>query len=170
MVAIGATPVDNSSERTFWSYLGFAIFWAVSLASALPFFGPVLPLGLRIAFSVAFVVIGVSVALLVDKFKVAFFVRTTDRGPFDWYTIAHGMAGVMLGAWFLPLWWVLVITIAWEIFEATVPGWGKYEPFLNRVIDVTVAAFGWLIVTGVTGLATGGSLPLLLAPGSLVTQ
>lgn len=154
----------NTSERTWFSWLGIVLFVGLAGASSILFFGTQLPLGWRIAFAALFAGVTGTVAILADVVGV---LRNTDRGPFDWYTLAHGSAGLAFGAWFLPLWWVVVITIAWEVFEATVPGWGMHEPFLNRVIDVTVAVFGWFLVAGVGALLTQGQLPFLISAGSI---
>ena len=159
--------VANTSERTWVSWVGIIVFVAAALALGIFFFGTQLPLWVRIAFAVFFAAVTVTIAILSD---VAHVLPSTDRGPFDWYTIAHGSAGLVFGAWFLPLWWVLVITIAWEMFEASVPGWGMHEPFLNRVIDVTVAVFGWFLVAGLGALITHGQLPFLISAGSLACQ
>jgi hypothetical protein len=161
----GATA--NTNERTFISWLAIIIFIVLAGATAVLFHGTQLSVGWRAAFVVIFGVATVTIALLAD---VAHVLPDTDRGPFDWYTIAHFSAGLAFGAWFLPLWWVLVVTIAWEVFEATVPGWGLHEPFVNRVMDITVAVCGWFLVAGCGALLTHGQLPFLISPGSVIAS
>ena len=157
----------NTSERTWVSWLGIVLFVAGALPLGIFFAGTQLPLGVRLGITIAFAVITGTIALLADVAKV---LPDVDRGPVDWYTIAHCSAGLAFGAWFLPLWWVLMITIAWEMFEASVPGWGMHESIWNRIMDVTVAVFGWFMVAGLGALITHGHLPFLISKGSLACK
>jgi hypothetical protein len=72
-----------------------------------------------------------------------------DSTAFDLWTIPHAWAGVVFGTWVIPLPLVLALTIAWEFFEHGVKGFGDKEILSNRVVDVAVAIFMWIIVTGV---------------------
>jgi hypothetical protein len=92
-----------------------------------------------------------------------------DASPFDLWTIAHTIAGLVMGAWGVPGPLVLVFTIAWEIFEWQVPGFGEGEIPLNRVVDVAVACVGWFVVAGLIAGITGHEMPWLLpAQDSLI--
>jgi hypothetical protein len=91
-----------------------------------------------------------------------------DSTPFDYWTIAHTMAGVVMGAWSIPFPLVVIFTIAWEIFEYVVPGFGDTEIFSNRVVDIAVAWAGWIIVAGAVALSTHASMPWLLPGHSVV--
>jgi len=65
-----------------------------------------------------------------------------ERRYVDLWSITHfasGSLGFLLGLG-LPL--VLVVAIAWELFELAV---GVYEYPTNRVIDVALAVAGWLL-------------------------
>src|SRR5262249_12458615 len=64
-----------------------------------------------------------------------------DSSAFDLWTVAHTMAGLVMGASGTPFPLVVIFTIAWEIFEFLVPGFGDTEIFSNRVVDIGV---GWV--------------------------
>lgn len=92
-----------------------------------------------------------------------------DSSAFDLWTIAHTMAGLVMGAWSIPFPLVVVFTIAWEIFEWQVPGFGETEITSNRIVDIAVAWVGWIIVAGIIALSTQTPMPWLLpATTSLV--
>ncbi len=81
----------------------------------------------------------------------------------DRWTIVHTGAGVVFGAWYLPVWAVLLFTLFWEFFELHVKGFGDREIIQNRVVDVAVALFGWWLVVSVVMATTvpGAHFPLL---------
>lgn len=85
-----------------------------------------------------------------------------DNTAFDLWTIAHTTVGLVMGAWGVPFPLVVVFTIAWEIFEWQVPGFGDTEIFSNRVVDIAVAWVGWIIVAGLIALITQIEMPWLL--------
>lgn len=84
-----------------------------------------------------------------------------DHIPFDRWTWVHATAGALFGLWSVPLLLVAIITVAWEFFEAYVPGFGEKEILLNRVVDVAVAWIGWLLLALAIGLLEGSELPVL---------
>jgi hypothetical protein len=85
-----------------------------------------------------------------------------DKGIFDRWSIAHSGAGIVFGLWYLPLSYVIVATILWEVIEAVTKGIGDGEDFLNRVSDVSVAILGWAVVVIPVALASHAAFPLLL--------
>ncbi len=84
-----------------------------------------------------------------------------DKNPFDLWTISHTGAGVVFGVWYLPLLFVLILTIAWEFYEYFFVGFGDKESFINRVTDVGVALAGWLVVVLIAMAVTGASFPFI---------
>ncbi|MFN8530684.1 MAG: hypothetical protein U0670_18925 [Anaerolineae bacterium] len=82
-----------------------------------------------------------------------------DATPFDYWTIAHTWAGVVFGIFGIPWWLVAVLTIAWEIFEWAVPGFGETETFANRVVDIAVAWVAWILVAGGVALVSQTDMP-----------
>jgi hypothetical protein len=105
--------------------------------------------------------------VVIVSFGIHDFVIGSDSGgakddkPFDYWTIAHGGAGLVFGLWYMPLVFVLLLTICWEIFEWLVPGFGEKEVFLNRAVDVGIAVVLWFLVVIVAMLTTGAPFPLV---------
>ena len=87
----------------------------------------------------------------------------TDKTAVDLWTIAHTMAGVVMGAWAVLAPLVVIFTIAWEIFEKLVPGFGDQEILANRVVDVLGAWAGWFVVAAIIAAATQTPLPWTIA-------
>jgi len=85
-----------------------------------------------------------------------------DTIAVDLWTIAHTMAGVVLGAWGIPLPLVVIFTIGWEFFERYGHGIGNDESLDNRLVDVAVAWIGWIVFVGITTAGTGTEIPWLL--------
>lgn len=83
-----------------------------------------------------------------------------DSTAFDRWTIVHAAAGVVFGVWFIPLFYVLIVIIVWECFEFSVAGFGDQEVILNRVVDVSVAAVGWLLVVFIAIAVTHAPFPV----------
>ena len=160
---------EDPNPRNWKSWVGFAAFVLPVGGWAVLFVGEQVHIAGRVVLTILFLAALITVGVG-DWKKVPFFVNSTDRGAFDWWTVVHFLAGVTFGAFFLPLWWVLAVVLAWELFEAAVPGWGLNEPFVGRVVDVAVALLGWLIVTGVTALVIRGQLPLIMTPGSIACE
>jgi len=71
------------------------------------------------------------------------------------WTPIHTFAGVVLGLWLTPLVVVMVLTLGWELFEISVPGFGDEEINSNRLSDVGVAWLGWLVGVLVAGVGHG---------------
>ena len=141
--------------RAWWSWGSLGLVIAAVAIGVIFMHGNQLSSGWRWGVTIGFAVITITIALLNDVAKV---LPETDRGAVDYYTLAHFSAGLAFGAWFMPLWFVVVVTVGWEFYEKYVPGWGENEPFVNRAVDVGVALIGWLIVTGI---ASHGHPPLL---------
>lgn len=70
------------------------------------------------------------------------------------------MAGVVMGAWGIPLPLVVIFTIGWEFFEKYGGGIGSNESLDNRIVDVVVALIGWIVFAGITTQSIG--IPWLL--------
>jgi hypothetical protein len=83
-----------------------------------------------------------------------------DTIAVDLWTIAHTMAGVVMGAWGIPLPLVVLFTIGWEFFEKYGGGIGSDESLDNRIVDVVVALIGWIVLAGITTQSIG--MPWLL--------
>lgn len=82
-----------------------------------------------------------------------------DATPFDYWTIPHTWAGVVFGIWGVPLWLVFILTIAWELFEAKVAGFGETETTGNSVVDIAVAVVAWILVAGAVALIAHTPMP-----------
>ena len=91
-----------------------------------------------------------------------------DHTAFDRWSIVHTSAGVVMGLFSIPFLLVLVLTVAWEIFEIVAPGFGEDEVPLNRLTDILVAWAGWLVFAGLIAIATHTGLPFLPASDSLI--
>jgi hypothetical protein len=85
-----------------------------------------------------------------------------DHSAVDLWTIAHTMAGVVMGAWALPFPLVIIYTVAWEFFEKYTRGIGDEERLDNRIVDVVVAVMGWIAFAGITTAGTTTDIPWLL--------
>lgn len=91
-----------------------------------------------------------------------------DTVAVDLWTIAHTMAGVVLGAWGIPFVLVFIFTIGWEFFERFGGGIGSDESLDNRIVDVVAAWMGWITFAGITTAGTGEGLPWLPVIHSLL--
>jgi len=164
--SVGERPVAEDDGPTAGGIAGAVAFWVVAIGIALLttslFNQPAWVWAVRVITMVAGV--GVAIFLIVREKARAGQGLPPDRdsSAFDLWTIAHTIAGLVMGAWALPGLLVLVYTIAWEVFEFEVPGFGDKEIMLNRVVDVAVACVGWLVVAGFIALATGQQMPWLL--------
>lgn len=159
----------NKNDRTWKSWVGIVLFVLGAGLLGVFFHGDHLSNFWR-WLSVGVFVLATAVAIVfTEVIKLG---DSTDRKPFDLYSLAHASAGLVFGAWFLPFWWVLTITIAWEMFEASVPGWGLREPFYNRATDVGLAVACWFLVTGLGAALTDppGEIPWLMSTGSLACK
>ena len=83
-----------------------------------------------------------------------------DTTAVDYWTIGHGMTGVVLGAWGTPGLLVLILTVGWEIVEKA--GFSPDEVPSNLVVDVLIALFFWFVVAFIIGQATGLGMPPIL--------
>ena len=156
---------DVKSVPTTGGIIGAAAFWVVAIAIAaltVWWAAPAYVWVLRILSIVAGV--GVAVGLIIRENSRESHGLPVDRDStaFDLWTIAHFLAGVVMGAWGIPFVLVAVYTIAWEIFEWQVPGFGDAEIFTNRLVDIAVAWIGWLLLALVVTAGTSQGLPWLV--------
>jgi hypothetical protein len=84
-----------------------------------------------------------------------------DATAFDLWTIAHTLAGMVMGAWGIPCPLLVIYTVGWEAFEWRVPGFGDAEIVANRIVDVGVAWVAWLVTAAWLSAATGVRIPWL---------
>jgi hypothetical protein len=121
---------------------------ALVAGSALFYFtyGLVVRPPLRWTVSVLWVVLTLALGLYDYAFPTMGSGKNIDTTPFDRWTVAHAGAGLAFGVWYLPLWVAVVLTVAWEIFEMKVVGFGDKESLFNRAVDVGIALFGWLLI------------------------
>lgn len=115
--------------------------------------------------ALAFVIwIGMGIALVLRERRITARGGALDRDTtaFDLWTIPHTWAGVVFGLWGVPFTLVVLLTIAWEIFEWQVPGFGETESLGNRVVDIAVAWGAWILVAGGVALVTDTPMPWLL--------
>lgn len=83
-----------------------------------------------------------------------------DTKFYDYWTIGHGMTGVVFGAWGTPGLLVLILTIGWEIVEKA--GFSPDEVFSNLVVDVLIALVLWFATAFILSQATGLEMPPIL--------
>jgi hypothetical protein len=145
--------------------IGAIVFWVVAIVLVLvsvPLSNiPTWVWVLRIALPIIGVGIAVGLILRERYRKSQGLPEDRDDRAFDLWTIAHTTAGLVMGAWTVAFLLVATYTIAWEIFEITVKGFGDKEIPANRVVDIAVAWIGWFVVAGVIALATNTGLPWL---------
>jgi hypothetical protein len=84
-----------------------------------------------------------------------------DVKPLDRWTVSHTGAGLVLGVWFVPLVWLVLLVVAWEAFEFFVPGFGETEILANRGVDILVAVIGWFVVVLISMAITGAPFPFI---------
>jgi hypothetical protein len=140
----------------------FVVVLAAILGLILVTHGSVVSLGLRWAVTGVYIV--ATVILGIRDFGSDSGSDDRDATPFDRWTSIHAGAGVVFGVWYVPLVFVLLITIGWEVFEKLAPGFGDTEVILNRAVDVGSAVVVWLIVVGLVILIAGAPFPLLSSP------
>ena len=68
-----------------------------------------------------------------------------DRTAVDRWSLVHHVAGVVMGLFGVPLPFVILLTVVWELFEMSVAGFGDEEINANRITDITLALGGWFI-------------------------
>jgi hypothetical protein len=128
-----AVPTDQERKRLFLVLtvvtLASAVALLVTRAHPLVGFGVLAAIGLPwIAFSIY---------LRLNRDGVG------SEGRFvDWWTVPHGIGGLLLGVFDIGLVWVVALVVWWECCEAASR---VYEHFTNRVSDVVVALVGWTI-------------------------
>jgi hypothetical protein len=79
-----------------------------------------------------------------------------------WWTPIHFLTGFTLGIWLVPFVLAAILTVAWELFEISVPGFGDEEITGNRLFDILFGWVGWLIAAVIIiSNVEGVSLPLV---------
>jgi hypothetical protein len=141
--------------RKTYLILVFHLTWSIGII--LMTHSSVVSLWLRWAITGVFIVLAL-VFGIIDK--VTKDDGTRDATPFDKWTIVHTLAGVVFGAWYVPIIYVLILVFLWECFEFSVTGFGETEVILNRVVDMGVAVAGWLAVVFVVMAVEGSPFPL----------
>ncbi len=155
-----------AASPSIGAYIGLVAFWLVAIFLSFV----TAPLedqpGLVWVIRVLFLIAGAGEVLAIRSHEKLLEGRGAaldrDNKAFDWWTIAHTTAGLIMGAWGVPFPMVIVFTIGWEIFEKYVPGFGDTEIFSNRVVDIAVAWVGWIIVAGMIALTSQTDMPWLL--------
>lgn len=85
-----------------------------------------------------------------------------DRQLADpWWTTIHTLTGVVLGFWLTPFVVTVAATLAWEVLEISVPGFGDEEVNGNRLVDNLVAWAGWLVVVVLSAVVSGLPIPFI---------
>ena len=124
---------DDGKKIPWYSYviLVFHLTWSIGII--LMTHSSVVSLWLRWAITGVFIVLAL-VFGIIDK--VTKDDGTRDATPFDKWTIVHTLAGVVFGAWYVPIIYVLILVFFWECFEFSVTGFGETEVILNRAVDM----------------------------------
>ncbi len=78
-----------------------------------------------------------------------------------WWTTLHTLTGVMLGLWMTPFLVLVPLTLAWEVQEISVPGFGDEEINGNRLVDIAVAWLGWMLAAGIAASISDVGAPFL---------
>lgn len=147
-----------SSKIPLSSAIGFIVVLAVIVVAIVLTHGSVVALGPR--WIVTGPWIAVTLALGIRDLVMGDATGLDDR-PIDRWTAIHASAGLVFGLWYVPLVFVLVFTIGWEVFEAIAPGFGDKEIFLNRLMDVVSAVVVWFVTVLVIMLVAHAPFPLL---------
>ena len=152
----------DADEMKWWSVPAAALFVAVTVLFMVLLHNPVVSGAVRWTFTIIWLCGGLF-AIIWDR---VLHKGTVDVVAVDYWTAVHAGFGVVAGFWYFPLIPLLVVTIAWEFFEASVPGFGMKEKFWNRFWDVAVAVAGWFLIVIIVIVAEGAGFPLL-APQTL---
>lgn len=162
----------TTADPSIGAILGAIGFWVASIGIAaltVRWNVPGYVWALRIGLIAAGVVVAIVLIVREKQRAARGLPADRDASAFDLWTIAHTLAGMVMGAWGVPGPLVVVYTVAWEIFEWQVPGFGEAEITLNRIVDVAVACIGWALVTLIVAAATRTAVPWLLPSiGSIV--
>jgi hypothetical protein len=147
----------SDSSIPWYSWLALIVVLGAGVTVFLVTHGRVFPPWLRWTMTTAWILL----TLTLGAFD--FILRSNPGGidtkPFDRWTLSHGGAGLVFGVWYVPLVYVVLLTIAWEVFEVTVKGFGDKEIISNRVVDVGIALTLWLLVIAVGMAAIGAAFP-----------
>lgn len=150
-----------SSGIPWYSWLCLFVFLAAGVAVVLATYARVFPPWVRWGITGGWLLL--TLGLGIADFLLHVKSGPIDTKPIDRWTLSHGGAGLVFGAWYLPLFFVLLLTVLWEVFEFTVRGFGDQEIIANRIVDVGIALVLWLLVV-LVAMATHGSGFPLIAP------
>lgn len=167
MAVPGKAAANGGITIPWYSWLALGAFLVAGAVLVILTSRPVLPDWLRWIVTIAWIVL--TVALGIYDFILGGGARAAaaqrraaiDVQPFDRWTISHTGAGLVFGVWFVPFVWTVLLVVAWEIFEMTVPPFGKDEILANRAVDIGVALVGWLVVVLLGVFATGAAFPVI---------
>ena len=81
--------------------------------------------------------------------------KAINQAPVDRYTLSHAALGLILGAWRVPLPWVIAAAVGYELIEGplkdTAPeGFFPYaskDSFVNSAGDALATVGGWYLWT-----------------------
>ncbi len=80
--------------------------------------------------------------------------KAINYAPLDRYTLSHAAFGLMLGAWRVPLPWVIAAAVGYEIIEGplkrSTPFFFPYasqDSFVNAAGDALATVGGWYLWT-----------------------
>lgn len=156
----------NWKERDWRSYVLAILFIALALAVAVPLAKKSSndPLWFKIVrlFGTEVAVFNLGVRALIDfgtkeGGKQA---AQGDHRPLDLWSIVHTSAGVIMGLWRVPFPVMAGLTVSWEVFEMSVPGFGDHEINANRMTDILLAWAGWFTAAGIASQVAKTKLPL----------
>ena len=162
------TKDDQPAGPTKGSIIGTIVFWVIAIL--LVVFTTVwtnLPAGVWVV-RILTVLAGVGMVvglILYEKYRKSHGLPVeSDETAFDLWTIAHTLAGVVMGAWTVAAPLVVIFTIVWEFFEKFgSKGIGDKEILANRIVDVLVAWAGWFVVAAVIAATTQTPMPWTLS-------
>jgi hypothetical protein len=79
-----------------------------------------------------------------------------NYAPLDRYTLSHAAFGLMLGAWRVPLPWVIAAAAGYEIIEPTLKEKTPYffpyaskDSFVNAAGDALATVAAWYLWTAI---------------------
>jgi len=151
---------ETQTKIPWYGWVGLSVFIVGGLLIAVFTNRPVVPDAVKWIVTGAWVAVTVGLGIY-DFFGIGSSAggQGIDDRPIDRWSIAHGGAGLVFGVWFIPLIFVVPLVVLWEVFEALPTGFGQGEIIANRLVDIGLALVGWLLVTGITAVITGASMP-----------
>jgi hypothetical protein len=154
-----ATVARETAKLPLATKIAFFVVLAIGLVIVYFTYGLATPAWLR--WGVTILWVGVTVAFAIHDFLLPNSGGGRDDRIVDYWTISHGGAGLVFGLWYIPLVFVVVLVVMWEIYERLFPGVGDKEIFANYAMDIGIAIVMWFVVVIITVLTTGAGFPLL---------